>query len=200
MTTLSSSNYAFRLRSAREMAKKTIEDAAKSIDISVAAYHDLESFDDEIIDCISLQQVIILSKDLHLNLLEFFSDSQEESQETVSLEKLANKIKEFLITQHITNNEFQELAGWEGKEECLEYPSDFLKYNIAALIDICETVGVNWLSVISGISQLHITCRGSMKLNIFAEQNPKFCNMTVYFTALTALRFFSSFARLMIYA
>ena len=157
MITISASNHVHLLRTAREKAKKSVEDMAESLEISVAAYQDLESFDDEIIDCISLQQLVILSKVLHLNLIDFFSDSYEVPQETVSLEDLANTIREFLITQHITNNELQELAGWEGIDRCLERPLDFLKYNITALIDICEIVKVNWQSVISGISKLHTT-------------------------------------------
>lgn len=62
------SNYPYLLRTARERAKKSVEEMAKSLGISVAAYHDLESFDDELIDCISLQQIAILGKLLHLNL------------------------------------------------------------------------------------------------------------------------------------
>ena len=163
MSTINTSDYAYRLRTAREMANKSVEAMAKSLEISEAAYRDLEAFDDETIDCISLQQVVIVSKVLHLNLIDFFSDSRELPQESVSLEDLANKIKDFLITHHITSSELQDKAGWEGIEECLEHPSNFLKYNITALVDICETVRINWLSVISGICKLHTDSISGMK-------------------------------------
>ncbi|GEM_PF-1955101 len=151
---INSFNFAHHLRTAREKAKKSVKEMAKSLGISVAAYHDLESFDDEFIDCISLQQIAILGKLLHLDLRTFFPRSGEALQKVVSLEDLANTIKDFLNIHHITIQEFQERAGWEGISQCLENPLEFLKYNMTALADICEIVGVNWLSVISGINNL----------------------------------------------
>lgn len=69
-------NYARRIQSAREIVGKSLEEMAALLDISFASYRDLESFDDEVLSCISLRQVEELCGALRISSLELLSEEQ----------------------------------------------------------------------------------------------------------------------------
>ena len=66
--------YGKRLREARERSGKTIGEMAALLGLSWESYNDLEVYDEEIVDILSLQELITLSNALGIDLVDFFSN------------------------------------------------------------------------------------------------------------------------------
>ena len=143
-------DYGKRLREARERAGKGIDEMAALMGLSWAAYNDLEMFNEEITDVLSLQELITLSKALGIDLVEFFSNGASKPAETVSLNALAEKINEYLAAHNLTIAEFEDAVGWE-VANCLTDPSQFMNFNADGLMDISKPLNVDWRAVLSGL-------------------------------------------------
>jgi transcriptional regulator with XRE-family HTH domain len=131
-----------RIFEARERSGKTIAEMASLLDLSWESYNDLEAYDDEIIQVLSLQEVITLGNALGIDLVEFFSNGAPKPEESISLDALAEKIKEYLTVHHLTVAEFEEAVGWE-VTNCLTEPSQFMNFNIDGLIDLTRPLGLD---------------------------------------------------------
>ena len=143
-------DYGKRLREARERAGKGIDEMAALLGISWAAYNDLEMFNEEITDVLSLQELITLSKALGIDLVDFFSNGASKPAETVSLNALAEKINEYLAAHNLTIAEFEDAVGWE-VANCLTDPSQFINFNLDGLMDVSKPLNVDWRAVLSGL-------------------------------------------------
>jgi len=144
--------YGRLLREARERSGKTIEEMASLLGISWESYNDLETYDDEIILVISLEQLVTLSHALGIDLVEFFSNGATKPAESVSLDALAEKINEYLSGHNLTVAEFEEEVGWE-VANCLTDPSQFLNFNLDGLKDVTKPLSVDWRAVLAHLSQ-----------------------------------------------
>jgi len=145
-------NYGRLLREARERSGKTIEEMASLLGISWESYNDLETYDDEIILVISLEQLVTLSHALGIDLVEFFSNGAPKPAESVSLEALADSINEYLTANKLTVAEFEDAVGWE-VANCLTDPSQFLNFNLDGLKDVTKPLSVDWRAVLAHLSQ-----------------------------------------------
>lgn len=143
-------DYARRLLDARERSGKTIDEMAALLGLSWESYRDLEMHDDEILDSVSLQQLITLSKALGIDLVEFFSNGASKPAETVSLNALAEKINEYLAAHNLTIAEFEHAVGWK-VANCLADPSQFINFNLDGLMDVSKPLNVDWRAVLSGL-------------------------------------------------
>ena len=144
--------YGRLLREARERSGKTIEEMASLLGISWESYNDLETYDDEIILVISLEQLVTLSHALGIDLIEFFSNGAPKPAESVSLEALAESINEYLTANKLTVAEFEDAVGWE-VANCLTDPSQFLNFNLDGLKDVTKPLSVDWRAVLAHLSQ-----------------------------------------------
>jgi len=144
--------YGRLLREARERSGKTIEEMASLLGISWESYNDLETYDDEIILVISLEQLVTLSHELCIDLIEFFSNGAPKPAESVSLEALAESINEYLTANKLTVAEFEDAVGWE-VANCLTDPSQFLNFNLDGLKDVTKPLSVDWRAVLAHLSQ-----------------------------------------------
>ena len=146
-------DYARRLREARERSGKSIDEMAALVGLSWESYNELERDDDEIIDSVSLRQIVTLSRALKIDLVEFFSSGPaKKPREGVSLETLAQKISDFLVAEKLTVTEFENTAGWEVANSLTD-PSRFMNFNMLGLMEVCEIVGVDWRGVLAQLSQ-----------------------------------------------
>jgi len=145
-------NYGCLLQEARERAGKTIEEMASLLGLSREWYNDLEMYDDEIRDTISLRQLVTLSHALGIDLVEFFSNGATKPAESVSLEALAESINEYLTANKLTVAEFEDAVGWE-VANCLTDPSQFLNFNLDGLKDVTKPLSVDWRAVLAHLSQ-----------------------------------------------
>lgn len=145
-------DYARRLREARERSGKSIDEMAALLGISWESYNELEERDDEILDSISLRQLVTLSRALKIDLVQFFSSGPARKPvQSVGFETVAEKIREFLVAQKLTVTEFENTAGWE-VEKGLTDPGQFMGFNLLGLMEVCEIVGVDWRGVLVSIS------------------------------------------------
>ena len=142
-------DYAHRLREARERSGKSIDEMASLLGLSWESYNELEEDDEEIIDSVSLQQLVTLAHALKIDLVEFFSSGPaNEPRESVSLEALAEKINAHLVAHKLTVTEFEDAAGWE-VANCLTDPRRFMSFNLLGLMEVCEAVDVDWRAVLA---------------------------------------------------
>jgi transcriptional regulator with XRE-family HTH domain len=142
--------YARRLREARERSGKTVDEMASLLGISREWYYDLETYDEEICDTISLRQLVTLTHALGIDLVDFFSNGAPKPAESLSLEALAEKINEYLIAHNLTVAEFEEAVGWE-VANCLADPRQFMNFNLDGLMDVSRPLGIDWRAVLSDL-------------------------------------------------
>lgn len=145
-------DYGKRLREARERSGKSIGEMASLLGISWEWYNDVEGFDDEITSTLSLHQLVLLSKAIGIDLVDFFSNGAPKPAHSVSLDTLAEKINEYFTAHNLTVAEFEEDVGWE-VANCLTEPSQFMNFNLDGLIDVTRPLGVDWRAVLAGLSR-----------------------------------------------
>lgn len=76
-----------------------------------------------------------------------FSNHDNVSQTSITLDELRDAIEQYLETRHITVGQFENEVGWE-VQSALAAPAEFLKLNLTGLKDLCSKVGMNWLYVL----------------------------------------------------
>jgi transcriptional regulator with XRE-family HTH domain len=141
--------YAKRIRHARELSGKSAEEMASLLEVSNASYRDLESFDEEVLTCLSLRQVDRLCRALGISSLELLSEDrlQTEPGDRISLREVVRQIGDYMRERQMTIEEFEEKAGWE-IEPALGDSEMALEWSVDCLKDICAQIGVNALKVL----------------------------------------------------
>lgn len=146
-------NYAERLRVAREKSGKSMEEIAALLGMTFESYRDLEDYEDEIMKCISIQELILLCKALKIKPREFFSSESHHQSEPIDFSDLLDNLREYLCIHHMTVSQFENEAGWE-IEPLLKNPAELFgeRYNVEALKDICDAIGVDWVRALPEVS------------------------------------------------
>ena len=144
--------YAKRLQSAREQVGKSVEELAALVGINEPSYYDLESYDDEVLTCISIQQFALLCRLLHLSPPDLFAEEFKAEQAEIGLNSLVTRVRSYIETHRITLPEFEDCVGWD-LAPFLESPTELVaeRYNIDALRDVCKELGLNWVNALTGI-------------------------------------------------
>ncbi|MBI4748154.1 MAG: helix-turn-helix transcriptional regulator [Acidobacteria bacterium] len=150
-------SYGHRIQQLREKKGLSIEQMAITLDISFEWYRDIEAYDDEVVETLSIHQFIKLCGVLQVDPVELFSHP-------ISLTSFIDTIKEHLEYHKITVSDFEEQVGWE-IAEILENPSLLLKLNLTALMDLCRYTNTNWVAVLSGVSLSSETPKPNQKNN-----------------------------------
>jgi hypothetical protein len=128
----------------RQASGREVGELASLLGLSYEAYEDLERFDEEIADCISLNQMLKLADAIGLDLRRFFA---AENLGHVSFAELAARLEPFAATGPTALAAFEDRVGWElGRH--LNDPSTFGELPAIALADIGESVGVDWRSLL----------------------------------------------------
>ena len=109
---------------------------------------DLEAYDNEITDTLTLKQVMKLAEILHVTPRHLLADEATTViTAVVEPAELANRVKDLLKSKAISLEEFEEQVGWElawflaAPDEVWERPAMFLQA-------LCDQIGINWLEVI----------------------------------------------------
>lgn len=141
--------YAKRIRELRKLAGKSEKEMALLLNISEMAYLDIELYDDEIFDCLTLTQVNNLSKIFNKTLFEMIvpSDYITKIGNQVSFFDLVVKIKKYIKNNKIKIDEFENMVGWNLKE-FIENPNWAWEQPIMFLQDICNMLEINWIDTI----------------------------------------------------
>jgi DNA-binding XRE family transcriptional regulator len=145
--------YAARLRTAREQAGRSLDEMAALLGVTREAYWDLESYDDEVLTCLSLAQVVVLCRTLGLAPRALFAEESGDEPGAITLEALRLKMTAHLQAEQMDLAAFEARVGWE-VATWLERPLKLCteRYNVDALRDICKEIGVNWVTTLSAIA------------------------------------------------
>jgi hypothetical protein len=132
---------AARLAAARRASGRDIGELAALLDISYEAYHDLESFDAEAVDCLSYDQLNTLAHAIGLDLRRFFG---AEDLTGATFAELAARLQA-IAGEPASIAALEEEAGWEFRRH-LDDPHTFGELPAIALAEIGAQVGIDWRS------------------------------------------------------
>lgn len=142
--------YAQRLRIARELRNVSVAELAQSIDKSQAFYRDLEATTDLTQTC-SLHDLIVLCGQLHITPLSLFSEMTTKPRQLIGVDDIILKMKAYCREKNISVPELGNTIGWK-IDQTIDSPASVLaQWNIDCLKDVCQMIGVNWLSVVASL-------------------------------------------------
>jgi transcriptional regulator with XRE-family HTH domain len=131
------------IRSLREAAGLSEDQAALALGISHSAYGDLESYDDELIMSVSLGQARALAKLLGTTLAELLPPEVSSSR-AVSLAELSSNIRSAASQSGEGLSKLEELVGWE-LASFLASPGQVTESRpIMFLQDLARSFEVSW--------------------------------------------------------
>jgi transcriptional regulator with XRE-family HTH domain len=131
-----------RLAEARAGSTREVGELAALLGISYEAYEDLERFDEEIVDTVSLAQLLQLGAALRLDLRSFFA---AERVGHVTFAELAVRLKRLLEAERMPLAAFEDRVGWELQRH-LDAPETFGELPAIALADIAAALSLDWRS------------------------------------------------------
>jgi transcriptional regulator with XRE-family HTH domain len=142
-----------RLRTARERLGKSIEEMSVLVGMTFESYRDLENYNDEIMMCLSLYELVRLCEVLKIKPQELFSSEPKKQSESINLTGLMAKVKEYLHANSMTVPQFEDQVGWK-IEPLLNDPNEIMgdNYSIDALKSICDAIGVNWMAALPEVN------------------------------------------------
>lgn len=140
--------YADKIRQKRLAVGKSEREMAELIGINLPSYFDLESYDDEVVDCLSLSQLSKMYRALNMTHADLFSEEVGGSgnADRLSFAEFIEKVKSHIESHGMTVPEFEDKVGWE-LESLLNDPEEIWGRNVQFLKDVCVEVGVDWLGV-----------------------------------------------------
>jgi hypothetical protein len=129
--------YAEAVRAAREAAGKDPGEVAAALDISWAAYWDIESYDDEITSVVSFAQAVKLADIIELDLRRLFGAGDG----VLTFDEIAAAVS--ARVRDSTLEQVEDTLGWE-LGEALARPAAFADLPLDALADIAGPLGLDW--------------------------------------------------------
>ena len=140
--------YADKIRQKRLAVGKSEGEMAELIGINLPSYFDLESYDDEVVDCLSLSELSKMYRALNMTHADLFSEEVRGSgnADHLSFAEFIEKVKSHIEAHGMTVPEFEDKVGWE-LESLLNDPEEIWERNVQFLKEVCVEVGVNWLWV-----------------------------------------------------
>jgi DNA-binding XRE family transcriptional regulator len=141
--------YADKIRQMRLAAGKSEKEMAELIGINLPSYYDLESYDDEVLDCLSLYELKKMGQVLKIAPVDLLSDeaNNHSGPNHLPFAEFIETVKKYIASAGITVAEFEVKAGWE-MEGLLNNPEEIGERNVQFLKDVCGVLGINWLSVV----------------------------------------------------
>jgi len=140
---------ASRLRAARERAGLEIAQIAEQVELPFAHYRDLEDFDEDLWDTVSLRTLRDLARALHVtphDILE--GDGAPRPEGRLSAAQFVAVILKAVAASGGDVEAWGEGAGWD-VAPLLEDPENVWDLNAEGLRDIANAAGVDWRAVLS---------------------------------------------------
>jgi hypothetical protein len=138
-----------RIADARHRTGLTEKQLAERLGISLPAYCDLESYDDEAFTCLSLGQLRDLGVALGVPARQLLApDGAGMSLLSFPMAALLDRVRVEIAQSGLTVEEFGERVGWDIASALAHPESAWTDWCVDGLQDICSAVGVDWLSVL----------------------------------------------------
>jgi transcriptional regulator with XRE-family HTH domain len=141
-----------RIKSLRNESGKTDIEVADFLKLSIYEYGDLESYDKDIIDVVSVKTAVQLAGLYNQSLLQLLVPEKERwPKEHLSETQLAEKAKALMAQKGLSQEEAEDQVGWF-LEGFLANPRAYVEENpIMFLQDLSRFLGVNWLCSVSNV-------------------------------------------------
>jgi hypothetical protein len=124
---------------------------AERLGIGLPAYCDLERFDDELVTCLSLDQVRRLAQVLRVPIAALIADEADAaaSGPAMSITELIDRIRRRLTQEGISVDAFLDRVGWDITAAVTDPDSAWRDWNIDCLRDVCAEMAIDSLRVLS---------------------------------------------------
>jgi transcriptional regulator with XRE-family HTH domain len=138
-----------RLREARDRSGKTVDEVALAIGISVAAYADIEAYDDEFSMALSLEQIWRLARALEIPLTELIGLTSPDCLDaTDSMDALLEHVRAAVATRRESIEHFGDRVGWDIASAIDAPARAWSDWNLDCLRAVCEEVSCDWRSIL----------------------------------------------------
>jgi hypothetical protein len=124
---------------------------AERLGMSLPAYCDLERFDDELVTCLSLDQVRRLAQVLRLSIPALLGHDADAagSSSPMSMVEVIDRVRQRLVQAGISVEGFSDRVGWDVTAALNDPDSAWHDWNIDCLRDLCAEMGIDSLRVLS---------------------------------------------------
>lgn len=133
------------LRRARESQCRTLQNVAEAAQMSLQEYRDVEAYDEEIEQTLSVARVLRLLQILRLNIEDVFGKPQLPNG-TFALDSpqaLRTLVDECLARENLTFSEFEDRVGWDRLDHLTQI-EDMLNRPIMFFQALARVLGVDW--------------------------------------------------------
>jgi len=144
------SGVAARIQAARTRAGLDPQTVSEALGITLPAYFDLESFDDELFTCLSLEEVMKLAQVLGVSPLSLVAGDEIAHRVTgeMSLTDLINRVREYIRLHSLTPAAFSDRVGWDMSPALLEPDRAWHSWSLDWLHDVCAELKIEWMAVL----------------------------------------------------
>jgi len=144
------SGAAARIRAARTRAGLHEQTVSEALGLTLPAYFDLESFDDELFTCLSLEEVSKLAQVFGVStmVLVVGDDSAHGVTGEMSLTDVISRIREYIRLHGLSPVAFSDRVGWDISEALLDPDSAWRSWNLDWLHDVCAELKIDWMAVL----------------------------------------------------
>ena len=140
-----------RIRKAREEIGLTAEQVAQRLSLSVAWYHDLESYSDEVFSNISLAHLQLLAGIIRIEPRHILLGEQTPAPRVSGqFQDVSDGLKRKMIARGIDSETLSEQVGWNVREVLID-SQELWNFTVDGLRDLCEFAEVDWLSALPGL-------------------------------------------------
>ena len=131
-----------RIKRAREAKGLSHAQVGEFIGLTQDSVRDLESYDDEIIDCVTIAEIIRLCTTIEIRLSDLFPELAAVNE--ISPEELRDQITAHLRSEQITLAQYEDNVGWTVSNIMINPMQEIREWNIRCLIDQCDYLGKDW--------------------------------------------------------
>lgn len=137
-----------RIQEARARAGLMPSEIAERVGITEASYWDLEWFDDEAFNVISLRVLSALGETLNVEpRVLLLGPEATEPPEAVSFAHIAWRLEEHIAQTGKSAGQLGDEVGWD-LERILADPQQLWDYDVEALYCITQAVGLDWVAAL----------------------------------------------------
>lgn len=141
-----------RIAEARRQIGLTEAEAAERLDMTLAAYWDLESFDDEAFCVVSLAELRALGELLGVEPRVVLLGSEAMTvAPTVTFTEIASRLAARVVRDGCPVEELGQQIGWD-IAGVLADPSALWSFNVEGLYDLCQALEIDWVAAVPSIS------------------------------------------------
>jgi transcriptional regulator with XRE-family HTH domain len=141
---------ASRIHGARLRTGLNEAEVARRLGLTVSSYCDLEGYDDEAFEVISLRDLEALGRVLRVQPRVLLLGSEAEGiMQSITEGEITERLREKVLESGQGVEEFGDAIGWDIKE-LLADPKTLWSFNVEGLYDLCKPIGVDWVTALPG--------------------------------------------------